>query len=536
MKKVKGLICFKILKFKSIYKLTLCFMFKGAFMKVVEMKNITKRFFGTTANQNINFDLKEKEVHVLLGENGAGKTTLMNILYGIYNQDEGEIFLKGKKIKIKNPKDAIKYGIGMVHQHFMLVHNFTVMENIVLGCEPVKYGILFDKKLALKKVEEIIKKYEFNIDPQAKIEDISVGQQQKVEILKILYRGADIIILDEPTAVLIPSEIKELEIIIKNLVKEGKSIILITHKLKEVMNMSDRVTIIRRGKFINTVNTRDTSIEKLANLMVGRSVNLNVYKQKENRLLPKVLEIKDLRVKDNRGLDVLKGININLRAGEILGIAGVAGNGQSELVETITGIIKCYSGEIIFNGENIENLYPRDIIKKGISTIPEDRHKTGLILQHPIYENFILGMHFDKKIGKGFFINYSFVKRQTLETMKEFDVRGVSEEIKISTLSGGNQQKLIIGREIYKNPKLIIAVQPTRGVDIGAIEYIHKRLIMERDNGKAILLISLELDELLSLSNKIGVIYDGSIIDTLEREEFDENKIGILMAGGSINV
>lgn len=505
-------------------------------MKVVEMKNITKKFFGTTANQNINFDLREKEVHVLLGENGAGKTTLMNILYGIYNQDEGEIFLKGKKVKIKNPKDAIINGIGMVHQHFMLIHNFTVMENIVLGCEPTKCGILFDRKLAFRKVEEIIKKYEFNIDPRAKIEDISVGQQQKVEILKILYRGADIIILDEPTAVLIPSEIRELEIIMKNLVKEGKSIILITHKLKEVMSMSDRVTIIRRGKFIDTVNTRDTSIEKLANLMVGRSVNLNVYKQNESNLSSKILEIKNLKVKDNTGLDVLKGVNLSVKSGEIFGIAGVAGNGQSELVEAITGIIKCNFGEIIFDGENIENLSPRKIINKGVSTIPEDRHKTGLILQYPIYENFILGMHYNKKFSNGIFINYEFVKKQTLKVMEEFDVRSVNENIQISKLSGGNQQKLIIGREIYKNPKLIIAVQPTRGVDIGAIEYIHNRLIKERDSGKAILLISLELDELLSLSNRIGVMYDGNIVDVLDRDEFDENKIGTLMAGGSIDV
>lgn len=503
-------------------------------MKVVEMKNITKRFPGMIANKNINFDLEKKEIHVLLGENGAGKTTLMNILYGIYTQDEGDIFINGSKIKIKNPKDAISNGIGMVHQHFMLVHNFTVMENIVLGCEPVKSGIIFDKKSAFKKVKEIIDKYEFNIDPEVKIEDISVGQQQKVEILKILYRGADIIILDEPTAVLIPSEIKELEIIMKNLTKEGKSIILITHKLKEVMSMSNRVTIIRRGELIDNLNTKDTSIDELANLMVGRPVNLNVYKQGENKL-SKILEVKDLKAKDSRGVNVLKGVSFNVQSGEIFGIAGVAGNGQSELVEVITGIRKCYSGKIIFDGENIENLTPREIIDKKISSIPEDRHKTGLILQHSLYENSILGMQNDKKFKKGMFLDYKSIRKHALDIIEEFDVRTVSENVEASKLSGGNQQKLIVGREIYKNPKLIIAVQPTRGLDIGAIEYIHKRLIKERDSGKAVLLISLELDEVLGLSDRIGVMYDGNIVKVLDRCEFDENKVGVLMAGGSID-
>ena len=503
-------------------------------MKVVEMKNITKRFPGIIANKNINFDLEKREIHVLLGENGAGKTTLMNILYGIYTQDEGDIFINGSKIKIKNPKDAISNGIGMVHQHFMLVHNFTVMENIVLGCEPVKSGIIFDKKSAFKKVKEIIDKYEFNIDPEVKIEDISVGQQQKVEILKILYRGADIIILDEPTAVLIPSEIKELEIIMKNLTKEGKSIILITHKLKEVMSMSDRVTIIRRGELIDNLNTKDTSIDELANLMVGRPVNLNVYKQGENKL-SKILEVKDLKAKDSRGVNVLKGVSFNVQSGEIFGIAGVAGNGQSELVEVITGIRKCYSGKIIFDGENIENLTPREIIDKKISSIPEDRHKTGLILQHSLYENSILGMQNDKKFKKGMFLDYKSIRKHALDIIEEFDVRTVSENVEASKLSGGNQQKLIVGREIYKNPKLIIAVQPTRGLDIGAIEYIHKRLIKERDSGKAVLLVSLELDEVLGLSDRIGVMYDGNIVKVLDRCEFDENKVGVLMAGGSID-
>ena len=503
-------------------------------MKAVEMKNITKLFPGMIANKNLNFDLNQREIHVLLGENGAGKTTLMNILYGIYNQDDGEIFINGEKVKIKTPKDAIALGVGMVHQHFMLVHNFTVAENIVLGCEPNKFGILFNKKEALRKVKELIDKYDFNIDPEMKIEDISVGQQQKVEILKILYRGAKIIILDEPTAVLIPSEIEELEVIMKNLTKEGKSIILITHKLKEVMSMSDRITIIRRGEVIKTLNTNETSIDEIANLMVGRTVDLNVYKERI-QVLSEILKVRDIKAKDNRGLDILKGVNFEVKSGEIFGIAGVGGNGQSELVEVITGIRRCYDGEIIFDGENIENLTPKEIIKKKLSSIPEDRHKTGLILQHSIYENAILGMQDDKRFNKGIFLDYREIRNHTLNIIKEFDVRTIDENVEASKLSGGNQQKLIVGREIYKNPKLIIAVQPTRGLDIGAIEYIHRRLIEERDNGKAILLVSLELDEVLSLSDRVGVMYDGKILKVLERDELDEQKIGVLMAGGNID-
>lgn len=500
-------------------------------MKVVEMKNITKRFPGMIANKNINFDLRKQEVHVLLGENGAGKTTLMNILYGIYNQDEGDIFINGEKTKISTPKDAISKGIGMVHQHFMLVHNFTVAENIVLGHEPTKFKFIFDKSSVNEKVEKLIDKYDFNIDLNSKIHDISVGQQQKVEILKMLYRGADIIILDEPTAVLTPDEIKELGDIMNNLVNEGKSIILITHKLKEVMSMSDRVTIIRKGELIDTLNTEDTSIEELANLMVGRQIDLNVYTEKSKEF-GNVLSIRNLMAKDNRGIDAIKGLNLDVKYGEIFGIIGVDGNGQSELVEVLTGIRKCCGGEILFNGEDIKNLSAKDIINKNVVSIPEDRHKTGLVLQHSLYENSILGMQHLSKFSKGIFLDYKKIRDHAKRIIEEFDVRTISDSVNASILSGGNQQKFIIGREIYKNPKLIIAVQPTRGLDVGSIEYIHKRLIEERNNGKAILLISLELDEILSLSDRIGVIYNGNIPRVLDRKEADENKIGILMAGG----
>lgn len=503
-------------------------------MNVVRMENITKKFPGMIANQNINFNLKKQEVHVLLGENGAGKTTLMNILYGIYTQDQGEIYINENRVKIKNPKDAIKYGIGMVHQHFMLVHNFTVTENIVLGSEPTKMGVFFNKNKARENVKKIIDKYEFNIDPDVKIEDISVGQQQKVEILKILYRGADIIILDEPTAVLTPKEIKELGNIMKNLINEGKSIILITHKLKEVMSMSDRVTIIRKGKVIDTLNTKDTTINQLANLMVGRPVNFDVYKERK-QILPEILKVKNLKAKDNRNLDALNGVSFTVQAGEIFGIAGVDGNGQKELVEVLTGIKKAYSGEILFLEEEINGLSPKEIINRKISSIPEDRHKTALVLQHSLYENSILGIQEDEKFKKGIFLNYKFIKKYCRDIINEFDVRTVDENVHVSQLSGGNQQKFIFGREIFKNPKLIIAVQPTRGVDVGAIEYIHKRLIEERDKGKGILLISLEMDEVLSLSDRIGVIYNGNIVKILERENADENKIGVLMAGGKVD-
>lgn len=502
-------------------------------MNVVDMKNITKIFYGMVVNDDINFSLKEKEVHVILGENGAGKTTLMNILYGLYTQEKGEVFVRGKQVNFKTPKDAIINGIGMVHQHFMLVHNFTVSENIVLGSEPTKAGLLYDKNKSIEDVKKLIDKYEFNIDPTHVISDISVGQQQKVEILKTLYRGADIIILDEPTAALTPNEIKELELIIKNLTNEGKSIILITHKLKEIMSMSDRVTIIRRGKIIDTVNTKDTSIDELANLMVGRPIDLNVY-VKPNKEFGNILEVKDVKAKDNRGIDVLKGVNFSLKAGQIFGIAGVSGNGQTELIEILTGLRKVCDGQVVFDGERIENLTPKQIINKKISSIPEDRHKTGLVLQHSLYENAILGMQNNKKFSGKIMLNYKSIKKFTSKIIKEFDVRTPSEEVVVSQLSGGNQQKLIVGREIYKDPKLIIAAQPTRGLDVGAIEYIHRRLIEERDKGKAILLVSLELDEILSLSDIVAVMYDGKIVGILERDDANESKVGVLMAGGSI--
>ncbi|GAA0727909.1 ABC transporter ATP-binding protein [Clostridium malenominatum] len=501
--------------------------------KVVEMKNITKVFPGTIANDNVDFDLNKGEIHVLLGENGAGKTTLMNILYGLYQQESGEIFINGSKADIKNPKDAIKLGIGMVHQHFMLVHNFTVAENMVLGKEPKKSSTSIDMDRAKKDTKELADKYGFNIDPEAIIEDITVGQQQKVEILKALYRGAEILILDEPTAVLTPQEIQELGVILKNLVREGKSIILITHKLKEVMSMSDRVTIIRRGKYIDNVNTKETNIDQLAEMMVGRKVNLIVEKN-EPKVGDVILKLENLKALDHRELPALRGISLELKSGEILGIAGVDGNGQKELIESIVGLRKVTEGKVYLKGEDITEKTTREIIEAGIGHIPEDRHKRGLVLKYSLLENSVLGIHYKEPYSKGIIMNYKNIREHVKKLIKNFDVRTPNEDVAASALSGGNQQKLIVAREIEKDPQMLIAAQPTRGLDVGAIEYIHKRLIQERDKGRGVLLVSLELDEVMALSDRIAVIYDGEIVDILDVKDATEQKLGILMAGGTL--
>ena len=500
--------------------------------KVIEMKGITKVFPGTVANDNIDFELLRGETHVLLGENGAGKTTLMNILYGLYKQEKGEIYVSGNLVNITTPNDAIKLGIGMVHQHFMLVHNFTITQNIVLGLEPKK-GLKVDMNKATRDVKEISEKYGFAIDPNSVIEDISVGQQQKVEILKALYRGAEILILDEPTAVLTPQEIKELEIIIRNLEKEGKSVILITHKLKEVMSMSDRVTIIRRGKVTGTVKTKETSIDELAELMVGRKVNLTVEK-KPAVIKGEVLKLEDLCASDQRGLPAVDNLKLTVYGGEILGIAGVDGNGQSEFLEVLTGLRKPKSGRITLDGKDIYGKTPREIMSAGVCHIPEDRHKRGLILTYSLFENSVLGIHKNAPFSKGIVMNYKEIKKHCEDLITEFDVRTPNSDVNASSLSGGNQQKLIAAREISKNPELLIAAQPTRGLDVGAIEYIHKRLVAERDKGKAVLLVSLELDEILALSDRIAVMYDGKIVAILDRKDATEQKLGILMAGGTL--
>lgn len=499
---------------------------------VIEMLGIRKEFGNFVANNNITLQLKQGEIHALLGENGAGKSTLMNVLFGLYQPEGGEIRVRGKAVKITNPNIANDLGIGMVHQHFMLVENFTVTENIILGTEPTKMGIV-NIKDAAKKVQALSEKYGLDVDPNAKIEDITVGMQQRVEILKTLYRGAEILIFDEPTASLTPQEITELIQIMRRLIAEGKSIILITHKLKEIMEVSDRVTIIRKGEGIGTVVTAATNPEQLAEMMVGRQVEFKTEKT-DAKPTDEVLAVENLVVTDYRNIDKVKGLNLNVRKGEIVGIAGIDGNGQSELIEAITGLRKIKSGKVKLNGKDITNMKPRKITEEGVGHIPQDRHKHGLVLDFPIGHNIALQTYYQSPIAKGFVMDYKKVSEKARQIISEYDVRtGNGEMTPARALSGGNQQKAIIGREIDRNPDLLIAALPTRGLDVGAIEFIHSRLIEQRDKGKAVLLISFELDEVMNVSDRIAVIYDGKIVDELNPKETTEQELGLLMAGQS---
>ena len=498
----------------------------------VQMKNIVKTFGTFTALNNVQLNVKKGTVHAVLGENGAGKSTLMNILYGLYQADYGEIYLNGEKIDIKSPNVAIENGIGMVHQHFMLVDNFTVTQNIILGREVTKFGGILDMKKARQEILDIVKKYGLEVDPDAKIEDISVGMQQRVEILKALYRGADILILDEPTAVLTPLEITELLQIMRSLVKDGKTIIIITHKLKEITDSADECTVIRRGEYIDLVNVEDVEMSDLATKMVGHKVNLVVEKTPAE---PKevVFEINNIRVKDERGLDAVKNFSLNIRKGEIVGIAGIDGNGQKELVEALTCITRCEEGTIKINGKEVQNTNPREVINNKVSTIHEDRHKSGLVLDFSVSENAVLEKYREKSFSSKGILDFRKIDRFTKRIIKDYDVRpNDCEQKPVRKLSGGNQQKVIIGREVANNPDVLIAVQPTRGLDVGAIEYIHKELIKLRDQGKAVLLISLELSEVMNVADTIAVIYNGTIVDTFKQGTVDENTVGLLMAGG----
>ncbi|MGP4080164.1 ABC transporter ATP-binding protein [Pseudalkalibacillus sp. R45] len=496
---------------------------------VIEMRDIRKEFPGIVANDNITLQVQKGEIHALLGENGAGKSTLMNVLFGLYQPEKGEIRVRGEKVEITDPNIANNLGIGMVHQHFMLVENFTVTENIVLGQEP-KRRAQVDIKSAAKKVEEISRQYGLRVDPYAKIEDISVGMQQRVEILKTLYRGAEILIFDEPTAVLTPQEIKELIQIMKRLIAEGKSIILITHKLKEIMEVCDRCTVIRRGKGIGTVDVADTNREELASMMVGRDVSFTTKKEKGNPQ-QEVLEINSLVVKDARGVPAVNGLDLTIRAGEIIGIAGVDGNGQTELIEAITGLRKADSGEIRLNGKGITNLKPRKVTESGVGHIPQDRHKHGLVLDFSIGENMVLQTYYKKPYSKYKQLKATEIFNKAEQLIEQFDVRTPSVHTEARALSGGNQQKAIIAREVDRSPDLLIAAQPTRGLDVGAIEFIHSKLIEERDANKAVLLISFELEEIMNVSDRIAVIYEGKIIAIVDPQEVSEQDLGLLMAG-----
>jgi simple sugar transport system ATP-binding protein len=498
-------------------------------LAAVQLKGITKRFPGLVANDCIDFELKKGEIHALLGENGAGKSTLMNILFGLYQPDEGEIWVNGEKTVIDGAAKAIDLGIGMVHQHFKLVQPFTVTENIVLGNEPVK-GLKIDYKLANEKVRTISERYGLQVDPQVRIKDITVGMQQRVEILKTLYRGAEIVIFDEPTAVLTVQEIEELIEIIRNLAAEGKSIIIITHKLKEVMALANTVTVIRRGKVVKTVTTEETSEQQLAELMVGRDVSFQVEKMKREPG-EVVLSVDGLQMKGEQGKNALNGVTLHVRAGEIVGIAGVDGNGQSELIYGITGMRSVSGGSVRLSGQVLTNRTPREISVAGVGHIPEDRHKHGLVLDFTLSENMILGSYFKPEFGRGGFIDYKAMDKLAFKLIDEFDVRTSGIHTNARSLSGGNQQKAIIARELHKEPDLLIAVQPTRGLDIGAIEYVHKRLVQARNEGKAILLVSFELDELYALSDRIAVMYEGRLMGEVDAENRDDQQLGLMMAG-----
>lgn len=497
---------------------------------VVEMRNICKEFPGVVACDDVTFQVKKGEIHALLGENGAGKSTLMNILFGLYQPDSGSVFLRGEKVNILNPNMANDLGIGMVHQHFKLVHNFTITENIILGLEPTR-KLIIDIRTASARIGELSQRYGLNVDPDAIISDVSVGMQQRVEILKMLYRDAEILIFDEPTAVLTPQEVQELMKIIRSLIVEGKTIILITHKLREIMAVADRCTVIRWGKLVGTVEVGATSVEKLAEMMVGRKVLFDLDKSDVTPGL-EILKIEHIFVQSNRGVLGLKDFSLGVRCGEIVGVAGIDGNGQTELVEAIIGLRKVESGKITLLGQDISSLSIRDRIGKGMAHIPEDRHKHGLILDYTLEENLMLKLYYREPFSRKGILNHDAIHEHAEGIIKDFDVRaGQGGESPARSLSGGNQQKTILGREIDGNPELLIAVQPTRGLDVGAIEYIHKRLIEQRDQGKAVLLISLELDEILDLSDRIAVINSGELVGLVNAAETDENEIGLMMAG-----
>jgi ABC-type uncharacterized transport system ATPase subunit len=497
---------------------------------VLELRGITKSFPGVLANDHINLTLQKGEIHALLGENGAGKTTLMNILYGLYSQDEGEILVGGKTADINTPNDAIALGIGMVHQHFMLVPVMTVTENVMLGIEPTRGGIFLDQAQVAARIREISETYGLEVDPGAYVKDLSVGIQQRVEIIKILYREADILILDEPTAVLTPQEVEGLFRILRTLIEKGKSIIFITHKLKEVMEVAERITVLRAGRTVGTVSPKDVDPGKLAAMMVGREVNL-VVRKKPAKPGDTALAVHGLFVRDQRGQMVVNGASFDVCKGEVLGVAGVQGNGQTELVYALTGLLPFQRGEIELLGKRLRKLTPRQIMESGMAHIPEDRQKHGLVLTFPIYDNLVLCSYYLPPFARGVELQEKTIVANGEKLAKEFDIRTPSVFLNASSLSGGNQQKVIVAREFSRPIQLLIASQPTRGLDVGSIEYIHNRIIQKRDEGTAVLLVSSELDEIMALSDRIAVIYRGQIMEIVEASKTDKEYLGLLMAG-----
>ncbi len=497
-----------------------------------KMENIVKIFPGTLANDNISLEVIEGEILCLLGENGAGKSTLMNILYGLYSYDEGKIFIKGKQVHFKGPADSIKMGIGMVHQDFMLIPVFTVLENLMLGSELVK-GLSLDIEKAKLEIVALSEKYKLNIDPDARVENITVGMQQRVEILKLLYKGADIMIFDEPTSILTPQEIGELYKIMNFLREQGKTLIFITHKLDEVMEISDRVTVLRDGRVIDTMDTDSTNPRNLARMMVGRDVLFTVDKP-EVKIGKNILKLENLYAKNNRGLPSLEGINLGVNEGEVLGIAGIDGNGQTELVEVLAGLRKTDSGRIILDGKDLTNKSPKELLEEGMAYIQENRLVRGLIADFSLYENLLLGFQDSKPFARGITIDFKRVKSWAAELLKKYDVRPPNIEVNAVTLSGGNQQKLVIAREFERHMKLLVASQPTRGLDVGATEFVHKQIMKVKEAGNAILLLSLELSEIMNLSDRILVLYEGKIMGEFKAGEVEEAELGLLMAGGKL--
>jgi simple sugar transport system ATP-binding protein len=496
---------------------------------VLELRGITKQFPGVLANDDVNLTLEKGEIHALLGENGAGKSTLMNILYGLYKPTKGEIFINGQKVDIFGPTDAIRQGIGMVHQHFMLIPVLTVAENVMLGEEQLRNGLFLDRKTVAQRIREISQQYGLQVDPDAYIKDLSVGIQQRVEIIKVLYRHANILILDEPSAVLTPQEVEELFGIIKSLVGQGVSLIFITHKLKEVLAIADRITVIRRGKTVGTTTPAGATPQSLAEMMVGRAVGLTVKKQKAVPAEP-VLTVENLFVRDERGHMAVKGVSFEVKAGEVVGIAGVQGNGQTELVRALTGLNHPDSGHIKIAGRDVSHASPREITELGVAHVPEDRQRDGLVLKFPIKDNMMLNTYYNT-FAKGVVIDEEKVAKVSTQLVKDFDVRTPSIDAAAGTLSGGNQQKVIVAREFSRPIKLLIAAQPTRGLDVGSIEYIHGRIIGKRDEGTAVLVVSTELDEIRALSDRIAVMFEGKVVDILPANRVTKEQLGLLMAG-----
>lgn len=500
---------------------------------LVELKGITKRFPGTIANSKVDLSLHEGEVHALLGENGAGKSTLMNILFGLYSPDEGEILIDGRPTQFRGPSDALAAGIGMVHQHFMLVPVFTVTENVMLGVEPTKgVGGFLDRRGARKRLLDLSEEHGLKVDPDAVVEDLPVGIQQRVEILKALYREADCLILDEPTAVLTPPETADLFKVIRSLTAAGRSIVFISHKLKEVLAIADKVTVLRRGEVVDSSEPKDLTEAKLATLMVGRDVQLEVSKEASSLGAP-VLKVRDLEVTDDRGQVAVDGATFEVHKGEILAVAGVQGNGQTELIEAITGLRPVISGTVTLDEQEITGHSPRKVFKAGIAHVPEDRQADGLVVSFPIKDNMVLNRYWEPRFSHGIAMKGAAIEEDAAALAAEYDVRMTSIDAAASTLSGGNQQKVIVAREFTHADKLLIAAQPTRGLDVGSIQYIHAQIVAKRDEGKAVLLVSSELDEIMALADRVAVMSEGKIVAVLPRDECTRDKIGLLMAGSA---